>query len=108
MHSSRQKPPLAQLFRAPLLGEGDAALRWGRFSAPLSVGLFQSSPRLLFISPRWRAQSTMELLRDYDLQKNAFPKQKRRFLKWPSSSFFARELTPRKWARSNMRSIASS
>ena len=54
MRSSRQKPPLAQLFRAPLLWEGDAALRWGRFSAPLSVRILLEPPPF-FIYP-----STME------------------------------------------------
>ena len=108
MHSSRQKPPLAQLFRAPLLWEGDAALRWGRFNAPLSVGLFQSSPRFSFYPSMMESSFKNGALAKLRPPKNAFPKQKHRFPKRPSSSIFARELIVRKWTLPSMRNLASS
>ena len=42
------------------------------------------------------------------IAKNAFPKQKRKLPRWPSSSYFVRELTVRKWTLPSMKSIASS
>ena len=40
-----KKPSLAQLFRAPLLREGDAALRWEGLRLLTPSDFFQSSPR---------------------------------------------------------------